>query len=136
MLDNTILTVSVPATSANIGVGYDTLGLAFNLRAKITFRESPTLIIDGCPEQFRNDDNLVWTSYIRACEKLGEEPTPKHITIDSPIPLSGGLGSSSTCVIAGIAAAMTESHGGWDPARALEFACHFEAHPDNVAAAF
>ena len=81
MLDNTILTVSVPATSANIGVGYDTLGLAFNLRAKITFRESPTLIIDGCPEQFRNDDNLVWTSYIRACEKLGEEPTPKHITI-------------------------------------------------------
>ena len=52
MLDNTILTVSVPATSANIGVGYDTLGLAFNLRAKITVRESPTLIIDGCPEQF------------------------------------------------------------------------------------
>ncbi len=100
---------------SNIGVGYDTLGLAFNLRAKITFRESPTLIIDGCPEQFRNDDNLVWTSYVRACEKLGEEPTPKHITIDSPIPLSGGLGSSSTCVIAGIAAAMTESHGGWDP---------------------
>ena len=135
MLDNTILTVSVPATSANIGVGYDTLGLAFNLRAKITFRESPTLIIDGCPEQFRNDDNLVWTSYVRACEKLGEEPTPKHITIDSPIPLSGGLGSSSTCVIAGIAAAMTESHGGWDPERALDFACHFEGHPDNVAPA-
>ena len=135
MLDNTILTVSVPATSANIGVGYDTLGLAFNLRAKITFRESPTLIIDGCPEQFRNDDNLVWTSYIRACEKLGEEPTPKHITIDSPIPLSGGLGSSSTCVIAGIAAAMTESHSGWDPERALDFACHFEGHPDNVAPA-
>ena len=51
MLDNTILTISVPATSANIGVGYDTLGLAFNLRAKIAFRESPALIIDGCPEK-------------------------------------------------------------------------------------
>ena len=71
MLDNTILTVSVPATSANIGVGYDTLGLAFNLRAKITFRESPTLIIDGCPEQFRNDDNLVWTFLCPSLRKAG-----------------------------------------------------------------
>ena len=69
MLDNTILTVSVPATSANIGVGYDTLGLAFNLRAKITFRESPTLIIDGCPEQFRND-RLAYSAFRRTRLKL------------------------------------------------------------------
>ena len=136
MLDNTILTVSVPATSANIGVGYDTLGLAFNLRAKIAFRESPTLIIDGCPEQFRNENNLVWTSYVRACEKLGEEPTPKHITINSPIPLSGGLGSSSTCVIAGVACALQESHSGWDPERALDLACRIEGHPDNIYVGF
>jgi len=135
MLDNTILTVSVPATSANIGVGYDTLGLAFNLRAKISFQESSTLIIDGCPEKFRTPDNLAWVSYLQACEKLGEEPTPKHITIDSPIPLSGGLGSSSTCVVAGVAAALHESHSGWDPERALDLTCRIEGHPDNVAPA-
>ena len=98
MQDDIIFSVSVPATSANVGVGYDCLGLAFNLRAHFTFREADELEIDGCPSRFQNDDNLVWQAYCTACDKLGDEPTPKHITIDSPIPFSGGLGSSSTCV--------------------------------------
>ena len=135
MQDDIIFSVSVPATSANVGVGYDCLGLAFNLRAHFTFRKADELEIDGCPSRFQNDDNLVWQAYCTACDKLGDEPTPKHITIDSPIPFSGGLGSSSTCVIAGVACALQESHSGWDPERALDLACRIEGHPDNVAPA-
>lgn len=135
MQKDIILSVSVPATSANVGVGFDCLGLAFNLRALFQFREADTLEIAGCPLRFQNDDNLVWQAYTQACDKLGSDPTPKHISIDSPIPFSGGLGSSSACVIAGVACALSESHGGWDPERALDLACRIEGHPDNVAPA-
>ncbi len=71
--------------------------------------------------------------HIRACENWVKSPLLS--TCYRLIHSAFGLGSSSTCVIAGIAAAMTESHGGWDPERALDFACHFEGHPDNVAPA-
>ena len=95
--------VTVPATSANVGVGYDCLGLALDLPARFTFEPARELLIDGCEERFRGEDNLVWTSYLETCKNLLAKPIPLHITIDSPIPLSGGLGSSSTCVVAGVA---------------------------------
>ena len=84
------VTVRVPATSANVGVGYDCLGLALDLMATFTFEPADNLVIDGCPEQFRGEDNLVWTSYLDTCRRLYERPMPLRITIDSPIPLSGG----------------------------------------------
>ena len=127
--------VRVPATSANVGVGFDCLGIALDLTATFLMATSERLEIVGCEERFRGEDNLVWQSYLDACERLGTEPTPLHITILSPIPLSGGLGSSSACVIAGIAAAMALSGDGFDRERALELACAEEGHPDNVAPA-
>ena len=127
--------VRVPATSANVGVGFDCLGIALDLTATFLMTPSERLEIVGCEERFRGEDNLVWQSYLDACARLGVEPTPLHITILSPIPLSGGLGSSSACVIAGIAGAMALSAGGFDRERALELACADEGHPDNVAPA-
>lgn len=127
--------VRVPATSANVGVGFDCLGIALDLTATFLMTPSERLEIVGCEERFRGEDNLVWQSYLDACERLGVEPMPLHITILSPIPLSGGLGSSSACVIAGIAGAMALSAGGFDRERALELACADEGHPDNVAPA-
>lgn len=127
--------VRVPATSANVGVGFDCLGIALDLTATFLMAPAEKLEIVGCEERFRGEDNLVWQSYLDACERLGTEPTPLHITILSPIPLSGGLGSSSACVIAGIAAAMALSGDGFDRERALELACAEEGHPDNVAPA-
>ncbi len=129
------VTVRVPATSANVGVGYDCLGLALDLMATFTFEPAESLLIDGCPEQFRGEDNLVWTSYLDTCRRIYERPMPLHITIDSPIPLSGGLGSSSTCVVAGVAAAQAIHGGGFDRAAALDIATQIEGHPDNVAPA-
>ena len=127
--------VRVPATSANVGVGFDCLGIALDLTATFLIAPAEQLEIDGCEARFRSEDNLVWQSYLDACRELGVEPMPLHITILSPIPLSGGLGSSSACVIAGIAAAMALSGTGFDREAALELACAVEGHPDNVAPA-
>lgn len=127
--------VRVPATSANVGVGFDCLGLALDLTAAFLMTPADALEIDGCEERFRGQDNLVWQSYLTACRELGCESQPLKITILSPIPLSGGLGSSSACVIAGVACAMALSPFGYDRERCLEIACTIEGHPDNVAPA-
>ncbi len=96
---------------------------------------SDQLLIDGCQERFRGEDNLVWTSYLDTCRELYQRPHALHITIDSPVPLSGGLGSSSTCVVAGVVAAQVLHAGGFDADAALDFATRIEGHPDNVAPA-
>ena len=81
--------VRVPATSANVGVGFDCLGIALDLTATFLMAPAERLEIVGCEERFRGEDNLVWQSYLDACARLGAEPTPLHITILSPIPLTG-----------------------------------------------
>ena len=129
------LRVSVPATSANLGVGFDCLGIALDLRATFTFERAAELLIEGCDPSFRGDDNLVWTSCLYACKRMGLSAEPLHITISSPIPITGGLGSSSACVIAGIIAAQVFFGGGFNRAEALEEAIALEGHPDNVAPA-
>lgn len=127
--------VEVPATSANVGVGFDCLGLALDLVARFRFEPADALLIDGCLEKFRGEDNLVWTSYLETCRRMYTRPCPLHITIDSPIPLSGGLGSSSACVVAGVVAAQVLHGNGLCAAAALDVACALEGHPDNVAPA-
>ena len=135
MMQHDRFAVEVPATTANVGVGFDCLGLALDLWARFTFETADELAIDGCPERFRGHDNLVWTSYVETCRRFHEEPLALRITIESPIPLAGGLGSSSTCVVAGIIAAQVLHSGAMDAARALDIACELEGHPDNVAPA-
>ena len=127
--------VRVPATSANVGVGFDCLGIALDLTATFLMTPSDELVIEGCEERFRGEDNLVWQSYLTACGELGVEPEKLRITILSPIPLSGGLGSSSTCVIAGVAAAQILGLGKYDAEQCLVLSTRIEGHPDNVAPA-
>lgn len=130
-----MMRVKVPATSANLGVGFDCLGVALDVHATFTFTPSENLVITGCEPRFQGEDNLVWTTYLDTCHHLEVDPKPLAITIDSPIPLSGGLGSSSTCVVAGVAAALQSAGHSWDTSRALELATKAERHPDNVAPA-
>lgn len=131
----TAIRVSVPATSANLGVGFDCLGIALDLRAVFAFELADELRIEGCDEHLAGSDNLVWASYCESCSKLGRDPLPLHIVIDSPIPITGGLGSSSACVIAGIIAAQALIGDGFDRAGTLAEAIEIEGHPDNVAPA-
>lgn len=135
MVDGPRLTVTVPATSANLGVGFDVMGLALDLVASFTFTPSSEVMVYGCLDEFCDQNNLVWTSYQTACSMLDVAPRTVAIGIDSPLPLSGGLGSSSTCVVAGVVAAQLLSGRPYDKALTLNMATAIEGHPDNVAPA-
>ena len=133
--DEGTVVVHVPATSANLGVGFDVMGIALDLWATFTFEPAAELEVRGCLDRFANADNLVWRSYQRACDMLDAPARPLSISIGSPLPLSGGLGSSSTCVVAGVIAALLFSGRPFDRAQALNMATTIEGHPDNVAPA-
>ena len=77
----------------------------------------------------------MWTSYLCGCREFGLEAQSLHITESCTIPASGGLGSSSTCVVAGIAAAQALAGLSLDRERTLSLATAIEGHPDNVAPA-
>lgn len=129
------VTIRVPTTTANLGVGFDVLGLALDLEAAFAFEPSERLLVTGCDGRLAGEDNLVWTSYLRACEHLGVRSQPLHIHEDTPLPAAGGLGSSSACVVAGIAAAQALAGRALDRAFTCNLATAIEGHPDNVAPA-
>lgn len=128
------LRIAVPASTSNLGVGFDVLGLALTLENRFHLEPSGELRVTGCEERFRRDDNLVWTSYQRTCQLLGAEAQPLAIDIQTGIPLSGGLGSSSTCIIAGVAAALIACDEPLQSERVIEIASAIEGHADNVTA--
>lgn len=128
-------TVRVPATTANLGVGFDVLGLALNLFAEFDFAPSDELAITGCAPELANGDNLIWRSYLAACEAFGLESQPLAIHERTPIPPAGGLGSSSACIVAGIVAAQALAGHPIDRVSTASLATRLEGHPDNVAPA-
>ncbi len=130
-----MIKITVPATSANLGIGYDTLGMAVSLYSHFTFERADELQITGCPEEFQNEDNLVYASLADALREWGEEPFPVSIDIQTEVPVARGLGSSSTCVVAGIMAAAALTGHTVDRAELVRIATAVEGHPDNVAPA-
>ena len=133
-----MLEIRVPATSANMGPGFDCLGVALNLYNcfKIEERESG-LQIDGCEEAYRNEKNLVYVSMQKCFEKMGYKHRQKGISInfESCIPISRGLGSSAACILGGVLAANEIGRGKLNKNEILEIASEIEGHPDNIAPA-
>lgn len=130
-----MIRISVPATSANLGIGYDTLGMAVSLYSHFTFERAERLTITGCPEQFQNEDNLVYVSLVDALAEWGEKPFGVTIDIQTDVPVARGLGSSSTCVVAGIMAAAALTGHTVTREELVAMATRVEGHPDNVAPA-
>ncbi|OUP07282.1 homoserine kinase [Collinsella sp. An2] len=130
-----MIRVTVPATSANLGIGYDTLGMAVSLYSHFTFDRADTLTITGCPEEFRNADNMVYVAFEQALDAWGVEPFPIAIDIQTEIPVARGLGSSSTCVVAGIMGAAALTNHTVTREELVALATSLEGHPDNVAPA-
>ncbi len=130
-----MIRITVPATSANLGIGYDTLGMAVSLYSHFTFDRAETLTITGCPEQFQNEDNLVYESFVNALAEWGEEAFPVAIDISTEVPVARGLGSSSTCVVAGIMGAAALTGHTVTREELVAIATAVEGHPDNVAPA-
>lgn len=126
--------VTVPASTANIGPGFDTLGLALNLYNEYIFEEiDEGLEIEGCPENYNNKENLIYTSFAIAAESMGKKVKGLKITVNAQIPVSRGLGSSSACIVGGVFGANALYHGGLSKDDLFKIAVMIEGHPDNIA---
>lgn len=132
-----MIKVSVPATSANVGSGFDAVGLAVNLYNTMTFEESDTLDIstaDGTVVP-TDEGNLVYRSFRRLYDEVGKPVPALKIVQTNPIPMARGLGSSSACIVGGLLAANRMLGEVMEKHELLRLATSIEGHPDNVAPA-
>ena len=98
--------VKVPATSANLGPGFDVAGVALTMFNTFTFElMEKGLEITGCPQQFCNENNLTYQAFKQAAKKCDLDYQGLKIECSGEVPYTRGLGSSSTCIVAGIVGA-------------------------------
>ena len=130
------VTVQVPATSANLGPGFDSFGVALTLYNTISVEETNCgLEITGCEKQYANSDNLVYQSYKAAMDAMGIAVKGVKIHIDADIPIARGLGSSAALLAAGAFAANALHGNPLTKAQLLRVTNPLEGHPDNLAPA-
>lgn len=128
--------VKVPATSANLGPGFDVAGLAVTLYNTFTFELiDEGLEITGCPKQFCNEENMTYQAFVEGANQCGLKFNGLKIECDGDVPYTRGLGSSSTCIVAGIVGAYAFLDKSEERQEILELATKIEGHPDNVAPA-
>lgn len=133
--------VAVPATTANLGPGFDAYGLALDLHLAVRSRppapDAPRVRAsgEGADDIDGSDDNLIWRSLVAFCDEAGEPVPDVCLEAVNEIPLERGLGSSSSAIIAGLqlGRALTGHRVGDRDLVAL--AHRIEGHPDNVAPA-
>ncbi len=132
-----MISVRVPATSANLGAGFDTLGAAFKMYNTFSFRaqEDSRLIIRGVRKKYQNKENLVYKAMLRVFDEAGTRPNGIFLHERSDIPVGRGLGSSATCIVAGLVGANELIGSPLPDERIFELAVDMEGHPDNVAPA-
>lgn len=145
------VSVKVPATSANIGPGFDCLGLALPIYNTITIEETvmpgsgieinmiseeekiiDEMIFDDIP---KDKNNIVYKAVEMLYNSIGQEPSELKINIQSQIPITRGLGSSAAVIVGGLMAANKLLGSPADQTALLSLATEVEGHPDNVAPA-
>lgn len=135
------VSVRVPATSANLGPGFDALGLALAWYDEVAARVTEQGVAvevrgEGAGELPTDDRHLVVRAMYAAFDALGGRPPGLALRCHNRIPQARGLGSSSAAAVAGLVAARALVRGGTqrlDDAALLRLAYRFEGHPDNVA---
>ena len=132
-----MIKVRVPATSANMGPGFDSLGIAVNLYNVFGFREIESgLEFKGIPDEFCNEDNIVYQAMVKCFEKANYKHKGLEISIlEQDVPISRGLGSSSSCIVGGLVGANEIMGKPFSKDDILQMAVEIEGHPDNVAPA-
>lgn len=133
-----MITVRVPATSANMGPGFDSLGIALKLYNDFGFREleEDGLKFKGMPEEFCNENNIIYQAMKYCFDKAGYKIKGLEISeLTQDVPVSRGLGSSSTCIVGGLVGANEILGKKFSDEEILEMAVEIEGHPDNVAPA-
>jgi homoserine kinase len=133
------LTARVPATSANLGPGFDALALALDLCNEVTIETGSEAGVswtgEGRDSLPRDGTDLVSAAYRSVLEDAGAEAQPFSVAGVNRIPIARGLGSSAAAVVAGVALGFTVIDRALDPAQMGALTDRFESHHDNVAAA-
>ncbi len=135
-----MIKVRVPATSANMGSGFDSLGLALTLYNYVSIEKisGPTEIkITGDGENFlpKDENNLIYRCVKTVFEAAGEEMVNIRLCMENHIPITRGLGSSSAGIVGGLVAANALLGEPFSKERILEMATDIEGHGDNVTPA-
>ncbi|HSB82814.1 MAG TPA: homoserine kinase, partial [Candidatus Methylomirabilis sp.] len=141
MSDRRLVRVRVPASTANLGPGFDALGMALGLYNEIEVEITGiglSLEVEGDGAerlQALGTQNLVARAVAGTLEKLGRQADGLRVRMLNHIPLSRGLGSSAAAVMGGVAAAVALAGASLDPDVVLDFALPLEGHPDNITPA-
>lgn len=134
-----MLRVRVPATTANLGAGFDCLGLALSLFNEVEAETADELDIrvegEGAAELPADATNLVWRAAQRVFEHVSHAPRGARLRLRNAIPLESGLGSSAAATVAGLMIGNALVGAPLDEAALLDLAVTMEGHPDNVAPA-
>ncbi len=130
--------VRVPASSANLGPGFDALGLALNVFLECHFAPASKLSIRARGRDASlisvGEDNLIWQTAKAVAARAHKELPMVDLEIINEIPLGKGLGSSAAALVAGVVIGEKLLGLGWKVGRILDEAARLEGHPDNVAA--
>lgn len=141
--------IKVPASSANIGPGFDVLGIGLQLYLTITVTIDPSIDTSSDPHHallsyegdgkvpFESNENLITQTalYVMRCNGIKDFPRGTHIHVNNPIPLGRGLGSLASAIVAGVYLGNEIGNLKLDKYRLLDYCLMIERHPDNIAAA-
>ncbi|MEH1892679.1 MAG: homoserine kinase [Nostoc sp.] len=135
------ITVTVPATTANLGPGFDCIGAALKLynEFKFTRLEEGELIIHVTgteAERVKTDENnLLYQAFVKFYQHIEQTPPIVKIEIKLGVPLARGLGSSATAIVGGLVAANQLEGAPMSQSKVMELAIAMEGHPDNIVPA-
>lgn len=131
-----MLKIKVPASTANMGPGFDVLALSFKLYNEFIFEDSKELIINTPNKRYNNKNNLVYRTLVQVLEEKGIEAPALKLTMRNEIPISRGLGSSATCILAGVIAANRYLKKKMTTEEIYLKAVAIEGHCDNISSQF
>ena len=129
----------VPASTTNLGSGFDVLGLALQLYSTIELEltnDGIQVEVQGIGASFiaASEDNLAYRAAQSIFEKLGKRPKGLRLTLTNGIPIERGLGGSGTAILGGLLTANALCNNAFSTDESLRFAVELEGHPDNVSA--
>jgi len=144
MPETSTVTVTVPATTANLGPGFDCIGAALSLYNRFQFSrlepsatEKLKITVTGqeAAKVKTDDSNLAYQAFIKLYGYLNQSPPPVAIHIDMQVPLARGLGSSATAIVGGLVGANELAGKPLSQVEVMQLAIELEGHPDNVVPA-
>ncbi|MGB7375292.1 MAG: homoserine kinase, partial [Rivularia sp. (in: cyanobacteria)] len=136
--------VTVPATTANLGPGFDCIGAALTLynefkftREEVNVNQKLAITVTGieAAKVATDESNLVYQAFVKLFQHIEQTPPPVKIEIKLGVPLARGLGSSATAIVGGLIGANVLAGEVLTPAQIMELAIAMEGHPDNVVPA-